>query len=105
MGFFAIVACLSRASNDSLVIFINCILGIASSGEFLVAAFLDITRTFDNIHPLAVINELKNAGTPAPIRKFDYSWIVHFIEDGIINDIHFTYKDTPQGSIFILICP
>ncbi|XP_018359767.1 PREDICTED: uncharacterized protein LOC108759015 [Trachymyrmex cornetzi] len=69
----------------------------------MVAAFLNITGAFDNVHPSAIMNELKNVGTPAVIRKFVENLIiartVHFLEDGNISDKYFAYKGTPQGSV------
>jgi len=85
----------SRSCNNSLVTFTNYILRVVSTEEFLVAAFLDITGAFDNVHPLA-ISELKNAGAPASIKKFVENLIivrtVYFIKNGIISDKHFAYK-------------
>ncbi|XP_018360563.1 PREDICTED: uncharacterized protein LOC108759566 [Trachymyrmex cornetzi] len=91
-----------RSCVESLTTFSNNIHASFIGGDVVVAVFLDITGAFDNIHPLAVLNELKAIGAPASIRKFVENLIscrtVHFIEDGVTSDKNFAYKGTPQGS-------
>ncbi|XP_018393520.1 PREDICTED: uncharacterized protein LOC108772485 [Cyphomyrmex costatus] len=67
------------------------------------AVFLDITGAFDNILPSAVLDELKDAGVPATIRKFIENLIVErsvqFLEQGNLGEKRISYKGTPQGSV------
>ncbi|XP_018407393.1 PREDICTED: uncharacterized protein LOC108783345, partial [Cyphomyrmex costatus] len=92
----------SRSCNDSLT-FTNQILTAVSSDESFVAVFLDITVAFDNILPSAVLNELKDAGVPATVRKFIENLIVErsvqFLEQGNLGEKRLSYKGTPQDSV------
>jgi len=66
------------------------------------AAFLDIKGAFDNVIPNILIQNLRDIGIPAHLRRFIYNLVserqVFFVADGALTGPFFSHKGTPQGS-------
>jgi len=89
-----------RSCTDCLVIF-SCDVYNGFAHNSPIAVFLDI-KSFDNVIPNILIQELANIGVPARIRMFIYNLIsdrsLHFVVEGEKIGPFCSRKGTPQGS-------
>jgi len=67
-----------------------------------ISAFLDIKDAFNNVIPNILIQDLKDIGVPARVRKFILNLInerqIFFVVDGILKGPYYSHKGIPQGS-------
>jgi len=71
-------------------------------GKLTVAAFLDIKGAFDNVVPNILVQDLRDIGIPARLRRFILNLIcerqIFFVADGALKGPYHSHKGTPQGS-------
>lgn len=92
-----------RSCHDNLIILTNYIHKGFLNGLDTAAVFLDINSAFDNVVPSVLINQLKDLGIPAKVRKFIGNLLhtreISFINNGTLSNSLYSFKGTPQGSM------